>query len=239
MAKLRGPLASGFSGRVGEVVGAPMKGGETAIRTYRHTIKNPNTERQRVSRLRMATAAQLAAGLANAIKAGYGKAAGNTRMYPRNMFVAGLVKYDANTPLHIDGGIAEIEYDSLKISQRYGISTMPQVDTVSYEVPNQIGLTLTAQPVVDVLPAGKMGVVFVVFDPEKGTSVVEMVDAPTTGTQNVTINLPGSFSGMSVYVYAFNKWIPESGNDITTSTEPWKFPSETGSTVYCGSGTVS
>lgn len=238
MAKQRGPVASTFSGRVGNVVGAKLKGGEYVTRSYQPSVKNPNTLRQRVSRLRMSTAAKIAAGLAPAIQAGFGKAAGSTRMYPRNMFVRDLVKYGENTPLHVVNETAEIEYSALKVSERIGISTVPSVSAPSFEEPMHVSMTVTAQPVIDVLPAGKMGIVVVVYSPTVEASVIDMVDAPVEGTATVDIALPASFSGESVHVYAFYKWIPESGNDVGTDAEPWKYPAETGATVYIGTGNI-
>lgn len=238
MAKQRGPVASTFSGRVGNVVGAKLKGGEYVTRSYQPSVKNPNTLRQRVSRLRMSTAAKLAAGLAPAIQAGFGKAAGSTKMYPRNMFVRDIVKFGANSPLTIANETATVNYGSLKVSERIGISTTPSIGPASFEEPLRVGLTVTGQPVVDVLPAGKMGLVVVVYSPAKEACVIDMVDAPSDGSADVSVKVPTSFSGDTVHVYAFYKWVPESGNDVATDAEPWKYPAETGSTVYVGTGNI-
>lgn len=238
MAKQRGPVASTFSGRVGNVVGAKLKGGEYVTRSYQPSVKNPNTLRQRVSRLRMATAAQLAAGLAPAILAGFGKASGSTKMYPRNMFVRNLVKLTTGSALTIEDEVAEITYSELKISERFGISTVPAMGVIDTTTPNTLKIPITGQPVVDVLPAGKMGVVIAAYDKQNHVSVVNMFDAPTDGTSNLEMPMPASMAGVTVEVYAFFKWIPESGNDITSYELPWKYPSETGATVYVGNTIV-
>lgn len=238
MAKQRGPVASTFSGRVGNVVGAKLKGGEYITRSYQPAVKNPNTLRQRVSRLRMSTAAKLAAGLAPAIQAGYGKAAGNTKMYPRNMFVRNLVKFSATSPLNIDGEMANLQYNDLKISARIGISTTPIIGAMDTETPLTIKASITGQPVVDVLPAGKMGVVLVAYDAESNTCVIDMFDAPSSGSTNLQMTVPSSWQGKNAYVYAFYKWVPESGNDIATNAEPWKYPAETSATVYIGTAII-
>lgn len=238
MAKQRGPVASTFSGRVGNVVGAKLKGGEYVTRSYQPSVKNPNTLRQRVSRLRMSTAAKLAAGLAPAIQAGFGKAAGSTKMYPRNMFVRDIVKFSENSPLTIADETATVNYSSLKVSARIGISAAPIIGAPSFENPSEVGLTVTSQPVVDVLPAGKMGLVVVVYSPSKEACIVDMVDAPTEGEKTVNVKIPASWSGETVHIYAFSKWIPESGNDVATDAEPWKYPAETSETVYVGSGNI-
>ena len=238
MAKQRGPVASTFSGRVGNVVGAKLKGGEFVTRSYQPSVKNPNTLRQRVSRLRMTTAAKLAAGLAPAIQAGFGKAAGSTRMYPRNMFVRDLVKMSTNSALDYENEEMLVEYDKLKISARIGISTMPAMGVINTETAGTLKIPITGQPVVDVLPAGRMGVVIAAYNKDNNVCAVKMFDAPTDGTSNLEMPMPASFAGLTVQVYAFFKWVPESGNDIPTTDQPWKYPSETSETVYVGNAIV-
>lgn len=234
MAKLKGPFGSGFSGKVGEVVAARMKGGEHVIRAYNRHIKNPNTLRQRVSRLRMATASQLAADFALAIQAGYAQASGSTHMFPRNMFVRELVRMGGMGAITIENEAARIDYGELELSQRMGISSVPIVTAPSSEEPLTVSFTVTAPTVQDVLPAGKMGLVVVVYSPQSHSCVVNMSEAPTTGTETVSILTPTDWSGLSVHVYAFYKWIPTSGNDVQTAVEPWKYPSETGECTYVG-----
>ena len=234
MAKQRGPVASTFSGRVGNVVGAKLKGGEYVTRSYQPSVKNPNTLRQRVSRLRIATAAQLAAGLAPAIVAGYGKASGSTKMYPRNMFVRELVKMDGMGALTVQNETAEINYEVLKLSERIGISAIPSATAEAGSQAGRIEVSIAPLPVTDVLPAGDMGAVCVAYNPVKGACVVKMVVTSPTNDSDAAIKCPDSWSGDVVKVYAFCKFIPESKNDITTDTEPWKYPAETGETVYLG-----
>lgn len=239
MAKQRGPVASTFSGRVGNVVGAKLKGGEYVTRSYQPSVKNPNTLRQRVSRLRMSTAAKLAAGLAPAIQAGFGKAAGSTKMYPRNMFVRDLVKLDANPVITVVNEVATVKYEALKLSERIGISAIPTATATAAEQAGRITVDIAPLPVVDVLPAGDMGVVAVAFNPAKGASVIGMTVTSPANDSGVALKCPTSWSGDKVRVYAFCKFIPESKNDVTTDTEPWKYPAETGETVYLGEVTVA
>lgn len=238
MAKQRGPVASYFSGKLGEAVGARLKGGEYTTRTYVKNPKNPNTLRQRVSRLRMSTAAKLAAGLAPAIQAGYGKASGSTKMYPRNMFVRNLVKFTLDSPLKIEGEVANVQFNGIKVSERIGISTTPNIGALDFETAATIKATITGQPVSDVLPAGEMGVVLVAYEPEGNTCMVDMFTAPSEGSANLQMDVPANWSGLTVHVYAFFKWIPKSGNDVDLEDEPWKYPAETGATVYLGTGNI-
>lgn len=238
MAKQRGPVASYFSGKLGEAVGARLKGGEYVTRTYVKNPKNPNTLRQRVSRLRMATAAQLAAGMAPAIIAGYGKASGSTKMYPRNMFVRDLVRMDGMGAIAVENEQATITYDMVKVATRIGINATPNCSAPNFEEPHLVSIPVTGQPVTDILPAGKMGLVVAVYNANRNATVIKMVDAPLTGVTNISVNVPVSWGGETAHVYAFYKWIPESGNDIATDNEPWKYPAETSDSEYVGTGNI-
>lgn len=238
MAKQRGPVASTFSGRVGNVVGAKLKGGEYVTRSYQPSVKNPNTLRQRVSRLRMATAAKLAAGMAPAIVAGYGKASGSTKMYPRNMFVRDLVSMDGMGAIAVENEQATITYNMVKVAPRIGINATPICSAPNFEEPHLVSIPVSGQPVTDIMPAGKMGLVFAVYNADRNATIIKMVDAPLTGITNVSVSVPLSWAGETAHVYSFHKWIPESGNDIATDTEPWKYPAETSESVYVGTGNI-
>lgn len=67
MAKLNGPLGSKLRGKVGEVVAAKIRGGETAIRSYQPKVKNPNTKAQIGARSAFSLMSKLAAQLSGAL----------------------------------------------------------------------------------------------------------------------------------------------------------------------------
>lgn len=238
MAKQRGPVASTFSGRVGNVVGAKIKGGEYVTRSYQPAVKNPNTLRQRVSRLRMATASKLASGLAAAIQAGYAFSTNGTKMHPRNMFVAGLVKDQTNLVINPTTMAATITYGGLMVAKRNGIAEVPAMGSCDFEEPLTVTIPYSGQSFADVLPAGDMGLVVVAYCPELDACAMKMVKVVPNTSGSVTLAVPASWSGRDVHVYAFFKFIPETGNDIATDTEPWKYPAQTGDSVYVGTGNI-
>lgn len=238
MAKLRSVIGSGFAGRIGNVVGVRSKGGEYVIRARAEEVKNPNTLRQRVSRLRMATASKLASGLAAAIQSGYAFSTNGTKMYPRNMFVAGLVKDQTNLVVNPSTMAANITYGGLKVAKRNGIAEVPAMGAADFDTPQSITIPYSAQSFVDVLPAGDMGLVVVAYCPELNACAMGMVKVTPAQAGSVTMAVPTSWAGMDVHVYAFFKFIPETGNDIATDTEPWKYPAQTGDSVYVGTGNI-
>lgn len=238
MAKQHGPAASYFSGRQGEVVGAKLKGGEYVSRTYQPNVKNPKTLRQRVSRLRMSTASGLASALAAAIQIGYAKATASTHMYPRNMFVRDAVRMDGMDVITVADETASVNYDNIKVSQRNGLNLVPAMGQASFEEPIEVSIPYAAMNATDVLPAGKLGLVTVVYAPELNQCVVKNTIVEQGQSGSVTVPVPTSFSAATVHIYHFCKWVPESKNGVATETEPWMYPSETGETVYGGTGVI-
>lgn len=239
MAKQRGPVASTFTGRVGNVVGAKMKGGEYVTRSYQPSVKNPNTLRQRVSRLRMATASKIAAILASALQAGFAQASASTKMYPRNIFVKDMVVYDGMGVMTWDGTELQMDYESMLLSKKIGINAVPTISSLSGGEPGFVTMSIANQTFTDNLPEGQMGVVVVAYCPHMGEAVTHQMVAPTTAPASVNLAVNPNWGGEDVYVYAFYKWIPETQNGVLTTTEPWKYPSETGATVCAGKITMA
>lgn len=238
MAKQHGPAASYFSGRQGEVVGAKLKGGEYVSRTYQPNVKNPKTLRQRVSRLRMSTASGLASALAAAIQQGYAKATASTRMYPRNMFVRDAVRMDGMNVITVANETATIDYENVKVSQRIGLNLVPAMGQASFEEPLKISIPYSAMNVTDVMPAGELGLVTVVYAPELNQCIVKNTIVEQGQPGSVIVNVPASLSAQTVHIYNFLKWVPESKNGVASGNEPWMYPSETGETVYSGTGVI-
>lgn len=234
MAKQRGPVASTFTGRVGNVVGAKMKGGEYVTRAYQPSVKNPNTLRQRVSRLRMATASQLAAKFKVAIQAGYGLAAGSTKMYPRNMFVRDIVPFQSGGVVHVQDEVVQIDWQQLKLSKALGINSTPANASVSFATAGKV--VITDNTVVDTssLGEGRLGMVVVILHEDSGTVFTDFGE----NHASVEVTVPTSMLGMNVDVFAFYKWVPKSKNDVSTNEEPWKYPSATSETLMLGQGTI-
>lgn len=238
MAKQHGPAASYFSGRQGEVVGAKLKGGEYISRSYQPNVKNPNTLRQRVSRLRMSTASGIASALSAAIQQGFAKATASSHMYPRNMFVRDAVRMDGMNVITVTNETATVNYENIKVSQRIGLNAVPAMGQADFNEPLQVKQDYAAINVTDVLPAGKLGIVSVVYAPSLNMCVVKNTIVEQGREGSVTVDVPPSFGAAEVHVYHFLKWVPESRNGVNTQSEPWMYPSETGETVYGGTGTI-
>lgn len=224
MAKLNGPLGSKLRGKVGEVVAAKTVGGDTAIRAYQPVVKNPNTLRQRDSRVRFSATSGLAAMFAKAISIGYASVASSMKMYPRNVWVRDAVKgkkYVTIVNAEVDG----YDLNALKVSAQNGIAVKP---ILRY---NSSTHTITATNASEVeLAAGqRLGLVVVHYYTSETT--VKMLNT-SMGLATGGVPVPES-----VYTYGeqtrfvgFFKIIEASGNDVATENIPWKYPSATSMT---------
>lgn len=228
MAILNGPYASKMRGKVGEVVAAKTVGGQTALRSYQPNVKNPNTRRQRAARSKFADISSLAALFSNAVTIGYGKAVQGMKMYARNLFLRDSYNQDL---LYNDG---VIEYDQVKVSKKAGLSAMPISATCTYAQATGITCSLGAGTPGYAENGNALGVVFVLVSPDTNELIVAADSVTNAQTSGIVLE-PGRFTaGTTYFVHAFLKEMEFSGTNIPTDEYPWKYPSNTGESVFVG-----
>ena len=224
MAKLNGPLGSKLRGKVGEVVAAKTVGGVTAIRSYQPVVKNPRTTRQQNSRGRFAAISGLAAKFAMVISIGYANAASGMKMYPRNIFVRDAVKNMLYVSMS-GGDVQAYDLGDLKVSAQSGITVVP---TLSWDAEEHM-IMATNYRQVGLAAGQQLGLVVVCYFASSNVVRVLHTGMAEAGTG---VAIPASVygAGMAVSVVGFFKIIEPSGNDITSDTLPWKYPSPTSAT---------
>lgn len=228
MAKLNGPLGSKLRGKVGEVVAAKTVGGVTAIRSYQPVVKNPNTRRQQAARQKFADISALAAAMAYGIQIGYAKAVSGMNMYARNLFM----KVCASTLNLYDEG--DFTWGALKVSKKSGLEFMPMLPTVAYATATGLTCRVGTGTPTRADNGNDLGVIFVLY--EKGFHDCRVLTGKvSTAASDGLVLAPGKFvAGGEYQVYAFLKEILPTGTEIPTDTYPWKYPSNTGDTIYVG-----
>lgn len=224
MAKLNGPLGSKLRGKVGEVVAAKTVGGVTAIRSYQPVVKNPKTTRQQNSRGRFAATSGLAAKFAKIIGIGYANVASGMKMYPRNIFVRDAVKNKSYVEMS-GAEVVALDLGDLKVSAQSGITVVP---TLRWDSEEHIIMASNYRDV-ELTAGQQLGLVIVCYYVAETEAKVLYTGMAEAGT-GVTIPSAVYGAGMAVNVVGFYKIIEPSGNDITTDTIPWKYPSPTSAT---------
>lgn len=231
--KLQGILGGG-TGKLGESV-FTNNAGRTIVRQYNPHVRNPRTVRQQNSRERFKLASELAKNYASVLPIGLPRIGALTS---RNRFTSAVIPVSAGV-ITKDGSEYTIEYGSLPLSK--GGMPVPSFQSASAEEAGKVQVTYTApyNPTstgyVPPMP-GQAGIVIVIQEEDSGVLLVEQSIDVTSGTIKVTV--PASLSGLRVNVWAFAKWVPTAKNDITTTTTPWKYPSDQSDTSYLGTVVV-
>ena len=232
------PILGSATGKVGDVV-LFVKNGVQMGRKYQPTVYNPNTMRQRISRARMSMGASLARVFRVPLEIGFG-AFTSTRVSGFNLGVKQFVptRWDIITGETL--GTLGYDYTAINISK--GPLPTPLLSgNLSFTNPSQVAGTLTdRESAKSMLKEGeKLGLVVTVFGPDVDAVTVGQFDVTAVGSDSFTVDVPASWQGMKVYVYAFYKVIPESHNGVDQSTAPWMFPSDASWTAYLGFGNIS
>lgn len=238
------------SGKLGDLVGY-VRGGKQFARVYVPHIANPNTERQQVSRKKMAVVSDLGRGLGRVLAVGYGADA-NSRVSPRNIFSRetipagkGIIK--GSTPATV-----EVDYEKVQVSNgkipvqgvAYGdvdvttpLKVIVPFDAVyqTYDLNHTSGGELQS-----------VAVFVVVYSKTLGVSAMasKILYDKTTNTwldanSDIQVVLPGEWQGSFVEVYAFCKQLPDALNGVPVETMPYRIPGNCTPTVYLGNGRIA
>lgn len=226
MAKQRGPVASTFSGRVGNVVGAKLKGGEYVTRSYQPSVKNPNTLRQQASRGRLAFVSGIAAALAPALELGMAKAAQSGALTPRTAWLKMSLPKDKNGIVTV-GGSGEVSLTEMLIAKGMGIAEAPVLVVTPADGGQPAKVSVSNYDAVSQTTGKRIGIVYVFMGcRENGEVTTTRVLQSTAGTAT---NVPAGYEALGdvTQVTAFFKEILESGTEIMADATPWKYPSAT------------
>lgn len=238
------------SGKLGDLVGY-VRGGKQFARVYVPHITNPNTERQQVSRKKMAVVSDLGRALARALAIGYGADA-NSRVSPRNIFSRETIPAGKEVITGTTVATVEVDYEKVQISNgkipvrgvAFGetdfstpLKVIAPFDTVyqSYDVNHTSAGELQSVAVFVVVYNKTLNV---------STMASKILYDKTTNTwlddgQNVEVVLQGDWQGSFVEVYAFCKQLPDALNGVPIATMPYRIPGNCTLTDYLGAGRIA
>lgn len=238
------------SGKLGDLVGY-VRGGKQFARVYVPHIANPNTERQQVSRKKMAVVSDLGRALGRALAIGFGADA-NSRVSPRNIFSRETIPADKGI---ITGGTpatVTVDYEKLQVSNgKIPVSGVAYGET-DYSVPLKVTV-----PLDDVYQSydlnhtstgelQSVAVFVVVYNKTLGLSTMAskiLYDKTTntwlTDSDNVEVSVEGNWQGSFVEVFAFCKQLPDALNGVPVATMPYRIPGNCTPTSYLGNGRIA
>ena len=208
--------------------------GEQVVRWMPQTVKNPNTERQQLSRAKFKEAVTMSRIFNDALEVGLSGVKSQT-LSARNEFVKRIIPVSAGI---ISGTSADSVVTDVTLLQ-FSRGNLPNPRLGNARATSALQVDIPNEGVPDIpsqYGPGEYGVVVVVFQADLGRSVA--VQVKPVGTTALSVPVPAGWSGMDVHVYAFGKVIPTAKNGIPSATEPWMYPSEASTTMYLGSVSI-
>lgn len=238
------------SGKLGDLVGY-VRGGKQFARVYVPHITNPNTERQQVSRKKMAVVSDLGRALSRVLAIGYGADA-NSRVSPRNIFSQVTIPVDKNVIKGDTVATVQVDFEKVQVSNGkipvrgvlFGetdfstpLKVIAPFDSInqSYEVNHTSGGELQS-----------VAVFLVVYNKTLGVATMAskiLYDKPTNqwlaADGNIEVTVPSVWQGSFVEVYAFCKQLPDALNGVPVATMPYRIPGNCSTTDYLGNGRIA
>lgn len=203
-----------FEGKLDNLVGFKNNKGTYSLRK-RITPKNPNTEKQRNTRLKFLVANNLAAIFKHT--SGMVKFAKDNKISPSNAFVKANYSAIVNvTPTGTDEADlrAKIDYDNITVAVGNAIGVIPE--RPNFETPQQITVPFDYIDIPGAINDDDV-VVAVAYCPN-----LNAVFSATArrSLKSITLRTPSQFSGETVHVYLFTQNI----NDAAARSWYWTSP---------------
>lgn len=224
--KLNG-LVGGGTGKLGNSVFS-QNAGRTIVRQYQSEVKNPNTARQQEARARFIACVSISKGLASILAVGMPRVGALTS---RNLWLKQVLSLTAPYKDVVTGNAEEgFDFTAAACPVAKGGMPMPNITTAAL---NQQGTAFEVTLASNYDPeaagyvppmAGQAGIVIALLAENVLHSTVKQFSTVEAGT--LTVPVPADLRGDTVAVYVFGKWIPASRTTISTTTEPWKYPSD-------------
>lgn len=218
--------------------------GVNLARQYQPNVTNPKTKRQQRSRMLFGIAYEIGATAAAPVVMAY---AAVSPTYERQNFVGKVIKSGC---IGLSDNLSEINIDWSAVPISWGpLIPLRGEPAPIFDVPQQVKIPLTADAIADanclvdgVTPINCL-VFGVVVCPSMSDSILALIGYKDTSMQfmpvnNGIINVPASWSGEEVHVYAFCKQSPTPKNGISMTTLPPRIRYRSSFASHLGSGSI-
>lgn len=195
MAKIRGNLFGGYTGKLGLNYGRYVHGVNLGAMMPTQRDAKKASAQQKDLMLRFATLGTLASSFLNAIRLGL-KVAAKT-MGPLVSEFDAFVRINKDS-VHVEGGIAEVEYGSILLAK--GPLPMVGFKAASFDEPLKVSVDFTPNSDTPGADADD-NVYLVVYNTDSNQSVMAAPVKRSAG--GIEVRLPSTWSGLTVHVYGF------------------------------------
>lgn len=238
------------SGKLGDLVGY-VRGGKQFARVYVPHITNPNTERQQVSRKKMAVVSDFGRAMSRVLAVGYGADA-NSRVSPRNIFSRETIPASKGIVTGSTPATVEIDYTKVQLSNGKIPVGGVSYGEVDFSTPLQVIVPLAAvyqSYDLNHTSGGELQSVAIFVVVYNKTLDIATMDSKilynkATNTwmssgDNIPVTLGDDWQGSFVEVYAFCKQLPDALNGVALDTMPYRIPGNCTPTYYIGTGRIA
>lgn len=203
MGTIKKGILGGFSGKVGNVVGASWKS-IAYIRSLPSSVRNPKTEKQLTQRSKFALVAKFVKNILPVIRVGFKQSAG-----PVNSAFSAAVSYNMHHAVkgmypgfEIDYARVVVARGALYIANR--MTAAPEAGSLDFEWDTSAVNNASAED----------RAVLIAYNPGKEEAVYDM-DAGTRGAGSGSLDMPSSWEGEKVEAFAV--FISEDGTLVSNT----------------------
>ena len=222
MAKYRLGVMGTFKNKVGIVVGRKWRTIDV-MSAYQGDVKNPNTSKQKLVRMKFGTLSSLAAALSNALHYGYAGVSSGTKVPQRCAFIKenyGGHVVDVTLPDKIT-----VDYTLIEVSK--GSHMEASFGSPNFDEPLTVTVAFSYEVIADFSKATDK-VHLVVYNPGDGRCLMAQGLA---SAHTISCVVPNSWNGETVHVWAFV--IDGDVEGLPTD------PNQVSNSHYIGKGSIS
>lgn len=190
MGTIKKGILGGFSGKVGNVVGASWKS-IAYIRSLPSSVRNPRTEKQRTQRSKFALVAKFVKSILPVIRVGFKQSAG-----PVNSAFSAAVSYNIHHA--VKGMYPGFEIDYPKVAVARGALYIANRMTATPEA-GSLGFVWDTGVINNASTEDRA--MLIAYNPDKEEAVYDM-DAETRGAGSGSLGMPPSWEGDKVEAFA-------------------------------------
>ena len=194
MAKYRLGVMGTFKNKVGIVVGRKWRT-INVMSAYQGDVKNPNTDKQKIVRLKFGTLSSLAAAFSKAVRYGYAGVSSGTKVPQRCAFIKD--NYEGDLIEVTLPGTINVDYTLMQVSK--GSHMEASFGSPQFDEPLTVTVAFSYEVIPDFSKANDK-VHLVVYNP--GDNRVIMAQAAASA-HTISCVVPNAWNGETVHVWAF------------------------------------
>lgn len=222
MAKYRLGVMGTFKNKVGIVVGRKWRN-LNVMSAYQGDVKNPNTSKQQVVRMKFGTLSSLAAAFSKAVRYGYAGVSAGTKVPQRCAFIK--QNYESDVVEVTLPDTISVDYTLMQVSK--GSHMEASFGSPQFDEPLTVTVAFSYEVIPDFSKATDK-VYLVVYNP--GDNRVVMAQAAASA-HTISCVVPNAWNGETVHVYAF----VVDGDVEGLPTDP----NQVSNSHYIGNGSIS